>query len=50
MRMYGRLALSSRPGETPIELAIFPLSVLGKKVDMLCGELVKRTPAMEAAA
>lgn len=50
IRIHGRLALPGRPGETPVEAALFPLSATGKHVDVLFGELVKRVNAAEAAA
>ena len=50
IRLHGRLALHGRPGVTPIEVALFPLSSSGKQVDVLLGELVKRGAAVEAAA
>jgi len=50
IRIHGRLALPGRPGETPVEAALFPLSASGRHVDVLFGEIVKRMAAAEAAA
>jgi hypothetical protein len=37
LRLHGRIYLPGRPGATPVEAALFPLSATGAKVDMLLG-------------